>query len=147
MFESLGLEVWHLWLLVGCVIAVVELILVGSYYLLALAAGAGVVGIAASMTDLSMQAQWLVFILATAAATGLLYFLRSKHGDKEIDNISFMVGKQVKVVEDVSPRGRVDYKTVTWEAESEDRLQKGDPAIIIGVNGSTLFVAKLKENS
>jgi len=147
MLESLGLEVGHLWLLAGCVIAVVELLLVGSYYLLALAAGAGVVGVAASMTDLSMTAQWLVFILATGVATGLLYFLRSKHADQEIDNISYMVGKQVQVVERVSPRGRVVYKTVTWEAESEDNLEEGVTALIIGVNGSTLFVAKLKENS
>jgi len=145
MFESLGLEVWHLWLLAGCAIAVVELLLVGSYYLLALAAGAGVVGAVASMTDLSMTAQWLVFILATGVATGLLYFLRSNKGDSEIDNISYMVGKQVQVVEKVSPRGRVVYKTVTWEAESEDNLEVGVTALIIGVNGSTLFVAKLKE--
>jgi len=149
MLTSLGLdlEVGHLWLLAGCAIAVVELLLVGSYYLLALAVGAVVVGIAASVTELSTTMQWLVFILATGAATGLLYLLRSNNDDSDIDNISFMVGKQVQVVEKVCPRGRVVYKSVTWAAESEEHIEKGAKALITSVNGSTLFTTKIKENN
>ncbi len=147
MLESLGLEVWHAWLLIACVIAAVELLLVGSYYLLAVAAGAMVVGSIHSMMALSVAAQWFVFTLATAVAALLMGLVRPKDGKHDVDDISYMVGKQVKVVEKVSPRGRVVYKSVTWEAESEDRLEEGVTVVIIGVNGSTLFVAKLEENS
>jgi len=145
--ESLGLEVWHLWLLAACVIAAVELLLVGSYYLLALAAGAAVVGALASVTALPLTAQWLVFALATAVAAVLMRFLRSKNADQEIDDISYMVGKQVVVVETISPRGRVDYKSVTWAAESDEVLEVGVSARIYRVHGSTLYVTNRKENN
>ena len=145
--ESLGLEVWHRWLLAACVIAAIELMLVGSYYLLALAVGAAVVAAVAAVMDLSLTAQWLVFAVATAIAALLMRFLRAPMKDKEPDDISHMVGKQVIVVETISPRGRVDYKSVTWAAESDDALEAGDTAYITRVHGSTLYVTGEKESS
>jgi membrane protein implicated in regulation of membrane protease activity len=147
MLESLGLEVWHLWLLAACVIAAVELMLVGSYYLLALAAGAAVVGAVAAMMELSLTAQWLVFAVATAIAALLMRFLRAPIENKKPDDISHMVGKTVTVIETISPRGRVDYKSVTWAAESDEVLEAGISARIVRVNGSTLYVTNKKENS
>ncbi|MCF6208858.1 MAG: NfeD family protein [Ghiorsea sp.] len=146
MLESLSLEVWHLWLLAACVIAAVELILVGSYYLLALAVGAAVVTAVAAMMELSLTAQWLVFAVATAIAALLMRFLRTPAQNKEPDDISHMMGKTVTVVETISPRGRVDYKSVTWAAESDDVLEAGDTACITRVHGSTLYVTSRKEN-
>jgi len=145
MLEALGLEVWHLWLLAACLIAVIELVMVGSYYLLALSAGAAVVGIVAAMTDISLAGQWLVFGLATAVAAVLMRYFRTPENDKQADDISYMVGKQVTVIDRVAPRGRVDYKSVGWAAESDDVLEVGVTALITRVDGSTLYVTK--ENS
>ena len=147
MLESLGLEVWHLWLLAACIIAVIELVMVGSYYLLALSAGAAAVGIVAAMTDISLAAQWLLFGLATGVAAVLMRYLRTPEDDKRADDISYMVGKLVTVVEKIAPRGRVDYKSVGWAAESDQVPEAGESARITRVDGSTLYVMKLEENS
>jgi len=147
MLESLGLEVWHLWLLAACIIAVIELVMVGSYYLLALSAGAAVVGVIAAMADIALTAQWLVFALATAVAAALMRYLRTPEDGKRADDISYMVGKSVTVLEKIAPRGRVDYKSVGWAAESDQVLEVGESASITRVNGSTLYVTKLEENS
>jgi len=149
MLESLGLEVAHLWLIAACVIAVIELMLVGSYYLLAVAAGAAVVGAATIIMDISLTEQWLIFALATAIAAGLMRYLRSPTKNNPPDDVSHMVGKLVSVVEAVAPRGRVIYKSVTWAAEcerSEDELAVGATARIVRVHGSTLYIEKTEEN-
>ncbi|MBN4076994.1 NfeD family protein [Mariprofundus ferrooxydans] len=144
MLDSLGLDIWHVWLLAACLIVVVELVLLGSYYLLALAAGAAVVGGVAAFMDLSATAQWLIFTLATIIAALLMRYLRTPVIK---DDVSHMVGALVSVMETVSPRGRVVYKSVTWAAESADKLEKGASARVVGVRGSTLYVTKIEENS
>ena len=144
MLDSLGLDIWHVWLLAACLIVVVELVLLGSYYLLALAAGAAVVGGVAAFMDLSATAQWLIFTLATIIAALLMRYLRTPVIK---DDVSHMVGALVSVMEAVSPRGRVVYKSVTWAAESADKLEKGASARVVGVRGSTLYVTKIEENS
>jgi len=139
MLESLALDVWHIWLLAACLIVVLELLLVGSYYLLALAVGAAVVGGLAAFMALTASAQWLIFTLATMIAALLMRYLRTPVIK---DDVSHMVGALVSVVETISPRGRVVYKSVTWAAESEDKLEKGVSARVTGVHGSTLYVTK-----
>jgi len=143
MFESLGLEIWHVWLLAGCAIAVLELVLLGSYYLLAVAGGAMLVGIAAAIVPLSLTMQWFVFAVATALVALLMQKLRSPEVKQVADDASYLVGSLVEVVEAIAPRGRVMYKSVTWAAESADILAIGEHAVIEKVNGSTLHVKKI----
>lgn|GEM_PF-3351099 len=142
MFESLGLEIWHVWLIAAIVIAIIELLLLGSYYLLAVAGGAAVAGLASSMVDLSLTAQWFVFAIATMVVAVLMRFLRSPETKEVPDDIAYMEGKRVKVLERVSPRGRVMYKGVSWAAESEGVFEVGEYAQIKHVDGSTLFIEK-----
>ena len=144
MFESMGLEVWHIWLMAACVIAVVELLLLDSYYLLAVAGGAAVVGAIAAIIDISTAVQWLLFVVATIAMTFVLRALRSPEKKEVPDDVSYMEGKLVEVLERVSPRGRVMYKGVSWAAESEEVFEAGETARIARVDGSTLFIIKLK---
>jgi len=142
MFESLGLEIWHIWLIAAVVIAIIELLLLGSYYLLAVAGGAAVVGLLSSMVEISFTAQWFVFASATVAVAVLMRFLRSPETKEVPDDISYMEGKRVKVLERVAPRGRVMYKGVSWAAESEDIFEVEEQARIKHVDGSTLFIEK-----
>ena len=144
MFESLGLEVWHIWLIAASVIAVVELLLLGSYYLLAVAGGAAITGLVASLVDISLTVQWFVFVFATIVVAVFMRSLRAPATKEVPDDISYMIGKQVEVLERVSPRGRVMYKGVSWVAESEDIFETGEVACIARVDGSTLFIEKLK---
>ena len=147
MIDSLGLEVWHIWLIAACIVAAIELLLLSSYYLLAVAGGLALTGIATAILAVSLSMQWFVFALGTViTALTMRYFRAPK--DKEIaDDASYMIGKQVEVVERVSPRGRVLYKGVTWAAESEDSFEKGETARIQHVNGSTLYIEKVEVKS
>ncbi|PCI45420.1 MAG: hypothetical protein COB41_01560 [Proteobacteria bacterium] len=146
MFESLGLEVWHIWLIAASVIAVVELLLLGSYYLLAVAGGAAITGLIASLVDISLTVQWFVFIFATVIVSVLMRSLRSPATKEIPDDISYMEGKLVTVLERVSPRGRVIYKSVSWAAESAEVFEVDETARIKHVDGSTLFIEKLEVN-
>jgi len=146
MFESLGLETWHIGLMAASVIAVVELLLLGSYYLLAVAGGAAIVGLISSLVSISLTLQWFIFACATAVMAMLLHAFRSPVNKEIPDDISYMVGKQVEVLERVSPRGRVMYKGVSWAAESSVIFEIGEVACIERVNGSTLFIKKLESD-
>jgi membrane protein implicated in regulation of membrane protease activity len=146
MFESLGLEIWHIWLIAASVIAVVELLLLGSYYLLAVAGGAAIVGLIAAWVEISLPVQWFSFACATAVVAMVLRSFRSPRTKEVPDDISYMVGKQVEVLERVAPRGRVMYKAVSWAAESSVIFEVGEVASIERVNGSTLHIKKLESD-
>jgi membrane protein implicated in regulation of membrane protease activity len=146
MFESLGLETWHIWLIAASVIAVVELLLLGSYYLLAVAGGAAIVGLVSSLVSISLTLQWFIFACATVIVSVILRSFRSPKTKEVPDDISYMVGKQVEVLERVSPRGRVMYKAVSWAAESRVIFEVGEVACIERVNGSTLYIKKLESD-
>jgi len=143
MFESLGLESWHLWLIAGCIIAAIELLLLNSYYLLAMAGGAAMVGAVSAIFDISLASQWLVFGIATSLTTWWMHSLRTSKQPELADDITYMEGKLVEVLEPISPRGRVMYKGVSWAAESESIFETGETARIERVNGSTLYVRKV----
>ncbi|MDQ6968145.1 MAG: NfeD family protein [Mariprofundaceae bacterium] len=143
MFESLGLEIWHIWLIAASVIAIIELLLVGSYYLLAVVGGAVIVGLLSSMVDISLTVQWFIFTFATVLVAVFMRSLRSPAKKEIPDDISYMEGKLVSVLERVSPRGRVMYKSVSWAAESEDIFEVDETARIKHVDGSTLFIEKI----
>ncbi|MDQ6953817.1 MAG: NfeD family protein [Mariprofundaceae bacterium] len=143
MLEFLSLEIWHLWLLAACVIAVVELLLLNSYYLLAVVGGAAIVGVISAIWDMSLTVQWFIFALATSMAAWGLHLLRSPSQQQHPDDIRYMEGRLVKVTERISPRGRVEYKSVSWAAESKHCFEVGETACIERIHGSTLYVTKI----
>lgn len=144
MLEGLGLETWQVWLIAASIIAVVELLMLGSYYLLAIAGGAAITGAVSSLVALSLTVQWFIFAFSTVIVAVLMRSLRSPKQKDVADDVSYMEGHLVEVVERVSPRGRVVYKSVTWAAESKDIFEVGESARIGRVNGSTLFIEKIE---
>jgi len=144
MLETWGIEIWQVWFIAASVIAVIELLLLNSYYLLAVAAGAAVAGLLTFSMGISMPMQWFVFALATMLATWLLRMLRAPAQKEIADDVSYMVGKLVQVQEKVAPRGRVVYKSVTWAAESGEVFEAGETARIERVDGSTLFIERIE---
>ncbi len=146
MLESLSLEAWHAWFIAASLIAMIELLLIASYYLLALAGGAAIVAVVTAAFTVPTSMQWFVFAIATGLMSLLLYTFRSPANKAIPDDISYMVGKRVEVLERVAPRGRVMYKAVSWAAESEDELEVGAHACIQSVHGSTLMIKKLAKD-
>jgi len=144
MLELWGIEVLQAWMIVASVILVIELLLLNSYYLLAVAAGAAVSGVLSFSMDISRPMQWLTFALATVLGAWLLRMFRSPEKKEVADDVSYMVGKLVQVQDRVAPRGRVLYKSVSWAAESDVVFEAGETARIGHVNGSTLFIEAIE---
>jgi len=149
MLESLSLNGYGFWLLLGLLLLISELFtpaLVALFF----GIGALLVGLLtlAGLID-SLGVQLLLF---TLISVGSLFALR-KHcrrwlrGDETIannsnpDNIE-MVGKRVKVLTDFEQGiGDVQLNGTKWDAESADALKAGDSARVLGHSGLTLRVA------
>ncbi|MDQ6953762.1 MAG: NfeD family protein [Mariprofundaceae bacterium] len=136
---------WQVWIIITCIIAIIELTLINSYYLLAIAFAASLAGLSAWF-DASMNIQWFTFILGSIIALVTMHTLRPSSIKKDKDDISHIIGKTVTIIEDVSPRGRAMYKSVGWAAESDDVLHIGESARIVRVHGSTLYLEAIKEH-
>lgn len=137
-------NLWQAWLILACIIITVELILLNSYYLIAMAIAASLAGLAAWF-GASINMQWLAFIFGSIAGLTGMHLLRPSAVKQDKDDISHMEGKIVTIIEDVSPRGRASYKSVGWAAESDDVLHIGESARIVRVHGSTLYLEAMKE--
>jgi len=136
--------VWQIWFIIACTLLIIELTLINSYYLLAIAFAASLAGLLAWF-DASINMQWLAFIVGSIAGLLAMHVFRPSILKKDKDDISYMEGKTVTIIEDVSPRGRAMYKSVGWAAESDDILHIGESARIVRVHGSTLYLEAMKE--
>jgi len=126
-------------------ILITELTLISSYYLLAIVFAASLASLAAWF-DASMNMQWLAFIIGSGLGLIAMHQLRPSNTLENKDDISHMEGEIVSIIADVSPRGRANYKSVGWAAESDDILHVGDSARIVRIHGSTLYVEAIKEH-
>jgi len=139
------MELWQIWLISACVLLIIELTLLNSYYLLAVVFAASLAALSAWF-DASINIQWLMFTLGCGLGGIILYQLRPANIKENHDDISHLEGKIVSITADVSPRGRANYKSVSWAAESDDILHVGDSARIVRIHGSTLYVEAIKEH-
>jgi len=139
------LDTWEIWLVIACIVTIIELSIINSYYLLAIAFAAFLAGLLAWF-DTSLNIQWLAFILGSVLGLVGMYTLRPAVLKKNKDDISHLVGKTVTIIDEVSPRGRAIYKSVGWAAESNDVLHVGESARIVRVHGSTLYIEAIKEH-
>jgi membrane protein implicated in regulation of membrane protease activity len=55
------------------------------------------------------------------------------------------IGKIVEVIEMSNHVGRVHFEGASWRAVSDDPLERGDKAIVLGVDGLTLKVGKIPD--
>ena len=137
------LEDWSAWFALACILAGIEL-MTGTYYLMALAGGALVASITAAQTELGIGAQFAAFAVGSVLAYVALTPLRKQQTAKS-DGQAHMIGEEVIVIETVDPKGRCQYKGVSWIAKSHQPIMEGERAIIESVQGSTLMIAKKTE--
>ena len=104
----------------------------------------------------SLPWQLLVFIVSSVLFLVLLRkyvkrtFLGKTLGDGEEDDLNFNIeiGKIVPVIESIKPGevgGKVRYMGTTWSASSSEPIAPGESVEIIGNDGLTLIVEKVKE--
>jgi membrane protein implicated in regulation of membrane protease activity len=149
MLESISLNGYAFWLLLGLLLLISELftpVLVAMFF----GIGALVVGLLtlAGLID-SLGVQLLLFALISVGSLFALrkHFKRWLQGDETSasntnpDNVE-LVGKRVRVLTDFQQgMGDVQLNGAKWDAESTDALKAGDSAWVLGHSGILLRVA------
>jgi membrane protein implicated in regulation of membrane protease activity len=134
-----------IWFLVGLGLLLLELALPG-FVIIFFGAGAWVTALVCAFTDLSLNWQIFIFLLASLLGLVLLrrYLRRRFFGrtDKETeDQLEEFIGKKALVVEDFKNNlGKVEFKGTRWSARCEAPLKKGDWVIIQSKESLTLSV-------
>jgi membrane protein implicated in regulation of membrane protease activity len=143
MLGAALMETHFLWLIVGIVLIIAEL-LTGTFYLLFL----GIAALVGAAVAFLGGALWLQAIVASAcAAAGVVWIQRHRRSVAEQPMPSLDVGQPVSFQTWVSRSdglARVKYRDADWEARVGGECA-GDPGEILyitGVDGSTLLVSR-----
>ncbi|MHC4293017.1 MAG: NfeD family protein [Planctomycetota bacterium] len=140
-----------IWFVIGIVLLVMEFALPG---LIVFFFGVGAVIVAAVclFVDISINAQLLIFIVASVLSLLCLrkwlkgVFLGhtvSKQNLKE--NLEEFLGQRATVVEKIVPKagGKVEFRGTNWAADAEQEIQEGTVVEIIDKDNITLKVKPL----
>lgn len=146
---------WWIWILAGIVLAALELLTPGGFFIIFFGAAAVVVGI---MSGLGIAGPpWLEWILFSGLSIlSLLLFRkplldRIRRGESNVGPVDALEGERVIVLEkmDAGGFGRVELRGSTWQARNEGSLvmNVGGSARVTRVEGLTLVVRPEGGNS
>ena len=136
-----------IWFLVGLGLLLLELVLPG-LVILFFGVGAWVTALVCAFTNINLNVQILIFLVASLLGLVLLrkylkkrFFNRS---NKEIDDqLEEFIGHKAKVIDDFKDgEGKVEFKGTRWSARSNDLVTKGDWVIIRSKDSLTFNVEK-----
>jgi membrane protein implicated in regulation of membrane protease activity len=140
------MELYLVWLVVGIVLVIAEL-LTGTFYLLFL----GIAALFGAAVAYVGAPFWVQAIVSAAfAVVGVLWIQRHKRMKEQPVMPALDVGQPVKLdswVNQADRLARVRYRDALWDAHisGEIRGEPGEVLYIIGVDGATLRVAKNKQ--
>jgi membrane protein implicated in regulation of membrane protease activity len=139
-----------LWFIAGFIFFILEFAVPG-FILFFFAVGAWAVAVLSLFFDLSINTQLIIFVVASILS--ILLFRKwvkklmwTRKNSSEIEDE--FVGKIGKAVTYISPgqNGKVDFKGTSWDAKSNDIIEKGENVTIIG-NESILLIVKSTRTS
>ncbi len=141
---------WQIWILVGVVMILLELIIPGGVIIfLGLAAMCTSALLYFGFINTIMMAfvAWFIitiFLMFTLRSIFIKYF----EGDSTKENVDEdkdLVGSIVSVIEDVVPykEGRVKFRDTTWLARSDEEITQGSRAVISGRDGNSLIIKSI----
>jgi len=135
------------WFVLGFVLFLLEFVVPG-LVLFFFGIGAWVVACLCLAFDLSINYQLIIFI--ASSGLNLLLFRKwiktklgiGKHSTELMDDE--FLGKIGKAETSIIPgeKGKVDFKGTTWDATSEELVEKGDNVVIVGNDSIILKVKK-----
>ena len=139
-----------IWFIAGFVLFVLEFAIPG-FILFFFAVGAWVVAILTLFIDLSINSQLIIFMISSVLSILLFrnwvkkIILVRKHSSEVIEDE--FLGKTGKAETTIGPeyKGKVNFKGTTWDAASEDYIEKGENVTIVG-NDSILLIVKSTKN-
>ncbi|MEP5568671.1 MAG: NfeD family protein [Halioglobus sp.] len=144
--ESIGLEFWHLWLIVGAILLTAEIFVPG-FVLAGLGLAAFLAGFVHYGTD---SLGWAM--LAFSVGSLVFFFgirplaVRTFMDDKPSPfGVNAMKGKHVTISDspDVGGGLQTHFRDTVWGVQSEDDLMEGDEAEIVDVKSAILVVKRI----
>lgn len=134
-----------IWFLLGFILFLLEFAIPG-LILFFFAIGAWIVAILTFFFDVSLNLQLVIF-LGSSILTILLFrkslknIMWSRKNATEIEDE--FIGKMGKAETFIGPgqNGKVDFKGTSWDAKSDDIIEKGENVTVIG-NESILLIVK-----
>lgn len=137
---------WWIWILLGLLLLLAELLTPGGFYIIFFGIGAVVVGVLAGFN--AAGPLWFQFILFSILSVLTLWLFREKllqltQGERR-KNVDSLVGETAVATEEIhlNAVGKAELRGTSWNARNVgDRpLTRGQRCIVERVEGLTIFV-------
>jgi membrane protein implicated in regulation of membrane protease activity len=139
-----------IWFLAGLGLLLLELVLPG-LVILFFGAGAWVTALVCAFTNINLNVQILIFLVASLLGLVLLrkylkkrFFNRSEEEIK--DQLEEFIGRKARAIADFKDgAGKVEFKGTQWSARCSEPVLKGDWVLIKSKDSLTFNVEKPSE--
>lgn len=139
---------WWIWILIGLLLVLAELVTPGGFYFIFFGAGAVGVGIVSGLQVAGPV--WLQFILFSVLSVGALWLFREKllrltqsAPHEAIDNL---IGETAVAVDEISINavGKAELRGASWSARNvgDQPLARGERCKVERVEGLMIFVRR-----
>jgi membrane protein implicated in regulation of membrane protease activity len=137
---------WWIWILLGLLLLLVELVTPGGFYILFFGIGAVIVGTLVAFE--SAGPSWFQFILFSVVSVLSLWLFREKllqlTRAPSTDRVDSLVGETAVVLEDISINGigKAEMRGTPWNTRNIGArpLTRGERCRVERVEGLTIFV-------
>ena len=137
---------WWLWILLGLLLLLGELVTPGGFYILFFGLGAIAVGVLAAFE--AAGPIWFQFVLFSIISVLSLWFFREKLLEltrgSSTDRVDTYIGETAVILEDISINGigKAEMRGTTWSARNigETALMPGQRCVVAGVEGLVIHV-------
>ena len=139
-----------IWFLIGLGLLLLELVLPG-LVILFFGVGAWVTALVCTFTNINLNFQILIFLVASLLGLVLLRkYLKNRffnRSDKEIDDqLEEFIGRKARAITEFKDgSGKIEFKGTNWSARCDDPLAKGDWVEITAKDSLILQVKKAKQ--
>jgi len=140
-----------IWFLVGLALLIMEFALPG-LIIAFFGVGACIVAVVCLITDIGLNAQLIIFIIASVLSLVCLrtwlkgiFMGHVKSRQDMTEDIKEFIGERAVVVEKITPKagGKVELHGTNWTAEADAEIPEGTAVEVIGKDSLTLKVKVL----
>lgn len=139
-----------IWFIIGFALFLLEFVVPG-LILFFFGLGAWIVAVVVLFIDVPINLQLIIFVISSVISILLLrkwvskLLWNNKHSTELLEDE--FLGKTAKAETNIAPgeNGKIEFKGTTWQAASDDLIEKGDNVTIIG-NDSILLIVKSTKN-
>lgn len=137
---------WWIWILLGLLLLLAELLTPGGFYIIFFGIGALVVGVLAGFN--AAGPLWFQFILFSILSVLTLWLFREKllqltQGERR-ENVDSLVGETAVATEEIhlNAVGKAELRGTSWNARNvgDKPLTRGQRCVVERVEGLTIFV-------